>query len=90
MALNIKNQDVERLVEQVVQVTGESKTEAVRRALEERMQRLSLQVTGDRDWDRLIAFLEDEIWAQIPPELLGTTISKAEEEQILGYGEFGV
>ncbi len=47
MALNIKNQDVESLVEQVVQMTGESKTVAVRRALEERLKRLSLRAPGD-------------------------------------------
>jgi len=90
MALNIKNQDVESLVEQVVQMTGESKTVAVRRALEERLRRLSLRVPGDQDESRLIAFLQDEIWAQIPADLLGTRISKEEEERILGYGELGV
>ena len=90
MALNIKNQNVESLVEQVVQMTGESKTEAVRRSLEERLQRLSLRVTADRDEGRLIAFLQDEIWAQIPPEKLGKKISKEDEERILGYGEYGV
>lgn len=34
--------------------------------------------------------MEDEIWPQIPDELLGETISKAEEEKILGFGEDGV
>lgn len=90
MALNIKNQDVDNLVDQVVEMTGESKTEAVRRALEERLHRLALRVPRDREYDRLIAFLEDEIWPQIPPELLGKSISKEEEEEILGYAEWGV
>ena len=43
MALNIKNQDVENLLDEVVQMTGESKTEAIRKALEERRQRLALR-----------------------------------------------
>ncbi|MBI1989928.1 MAG: type II toxin-antitoxin system VapB family antitoxin, partial [Betaproteobacteria bacterium] len=36
MGLNIKNKDVERLIDEVTLLTGESKTEAVRRSLEER------------------------------------------------------
>jgi antitoxin VapB len=90
MALNIKNQDVEALVDEMVRMTGESKTEAVRRALEERLQRLALSVPGDRDEERIINFLQDEIWPQIPQELRGTKLSKEEEEQLLGYGELGV
>ena len=44
----------------------------------------------EHDEVRLFAFLTDEIWPQIPPELLGTHLSKQEEEKILGYGEIGV
>lgn len=90
MALNIKNHDVERLLEEVVQLTGESKTEAVRKSLEERRHRLSLSLVQGKDKRRFQSFLEDEIWSQIPPELLGTELTKEEEEQILGYGELGV
>lgn len=90
MSLNIKNADVERLIDDIVQFTGESKTEAVRKALDERRQRLALQAVMPRNEARLLAFLEDEIWPQVPPELLGTRLSKAEEEAILGYGEDGV
>ncbi len=90
MALNIKNQDVEHLLDEVVQITGESKTEAVRQALKERLRRLSLRAPGDKDFNRIINFLEDEIWSQIPPELLGTGMTKKEREDILGYGEWGV
>jgi len=36
VALNIKNDEVERLAADVARLTGESKTEAIRRALEER------------------------------------------------------
>jgi antitoxin VapB len=90
MALNIKNEDVEKLLEEVVQITGESKTEAVRKALEERHHRLSLRLVSEKDTQRFHSFLEDEIWSQIPPELLGTQLTKQEEEEILGYGELGV
>ena len=90
MALNIKNQQVERLLDEVVQMTGESKTEAVRKALEERHQRLAYRAQPIRDESALLAFLEDEIWPQIPPELLGTRLPKVDEEAILGYGPDGV
>ncbi len=90
MALNIKNEDVEKVLEDVIAVTGESKTEAVRIALEERRQRLALRNLTAGNKDRLTAFLQDEIWSQVPPELLGTKLTKAEEEEILGYGKDGV
>ena len=90
MALNIKNQDVETLLNDVVKMTGESKTEAVRKALEERRQRLALRFVTVKDSDRLVTFLSEEIWSQIPAGLLGTKLSKVEEETILGFGEMGV
>jgi antitoxin VapB len=87
MTLKIENEDIEILLEEIVTITGESKTGALRKALEERRQRLamsSFNADGRRD---LLSFLQDEIWPQIPPELLGTRLTKAEEENILGYGE---
>ena len=90
MALNIKNEDVEALLDEVVRITGETKTEAVRKALEERRQRLALRAGARPDEARLLSFLADEIWPQIPAELRGSRLSKREEEEILGYGEFGV
>ena len=39
--------------------------------------------------ERLVRFLEDEAWPQIPPEVLGHPISRAEREAILGYGPEG-
>lgn len=90
MALNIKNPDVEFLVEEVTRITGESKTEAVRKALAQRMQRLTANFIKPKDLSTFLSFLEDEIWSQIPTELLGKEMTKAEREEILGYGEFGV
>ncbi len=91
MALNIKNPDVERLLDELVHLTGESKTEVVRKALEERRQRLALHMPiQQNETERILAFLEEEIWPQIPDSVLGTRLSKEEEEAILGYGENGV
>jgi antitoxin VapB len=90
MALNIKNPDVEKLLDELVQATGESKTEAVRKALAERRQRVALRFSSHQPGIRLLAFLQDEVWPQIPADLLGTQLTKAEEEGILGYGEQGI
>ncbi len=89
MALNIKNSDVENMLNEMVQMTGESKTEAVRKALAERQQRLVLRFAARQQEIRLRTFLQDEVWPQIPEELRGIRLTKAEEEAILGYGELG-
>lgn len=90
MALNIKDQETERLAAEVAELTGESKTGAVREALRQRRDRLALQ-QGDRGKRRqdLRRFMETQIWPQIPPELRGKPITKAEREEILGYGPEG-
>ncbi|MEZ4595023.1 MAG: type II toxin-antitoxin system VapB family antitoxin [Chloroflexota bacterium] len=90
MAVNIKNLDVENLLNEVVNLTGETKTEAIRKALEERRTRLSLRFANPDKRQRLFALLEEEIWPQIPADQLGKRLSKEEEEALLGYGEFGV
>ena len=85
MALTIRNKEVERLAEEVARLAGETKTEAVRKALEMRLRELQRK----QGFGRVIRFLEAEVWRQIPPELLGKGISKEEEEEILGYGKEG-
>ncbi|HEY3781890.1 MAG TPA: type II toxin-antitoxin system VapB family antitoxin [Fimbriimonadaceae bacterium] len=40
MGLNIKNEEVHQLIKQLVKITGESQTEAVKHAVEERIQKL--------------------------------------------------
>lgn len=69
MGLNIKNPDVERLAAVVAEITGETKTEAIRRALEERRARLVVRVAdGGRDIRR---FLEREVWPLVPDDVRG-------------------
>jgi antitoxin VapB len=86
MALNIKDPETERLAAEVAEPAGETKTGAVRTALRERKARLAADT---RRSERIRRVLEDEIWPQVPPEVLGTTITKAEEEEILGIGPEG-
>jgi antitoxin VapB len=89
MPLNIKNTEVERLAAEVARLTGESKTEAIRRALEERRRRLTSRSTAGRR-ARVIGFLEKKVWSAIPKTELGRRLSPAEEDAILGYGPDGV
>jgi antitoxin VapB len=90
MALNIKNVDVERLAAEVARLAGETKTEAIRRALEERKSRLAMRVVHtDRQRD-FMGTLERDIWPRIPHRLLGRRLSRREKEAILGYGSRGV
>lgn len=90
MSLNINNPEVEYLLFKIIDLTGESKTEAIRKALDERYQRLVLGALPPRNEARLLAFLENEIWPQVPPEFLGRPILKEEENGILGYGDLGI
>jgi len=39
--------------------------------------------------ERLSQFLEEEIWPLVPPDQLRKPVSKAEREEILGFGEHG-
>ncbi len=89
MALNLKNEEVERLAAELARLTGESKTEVIRRALIERRQRLAYRLNpGDRE-ARVLRFLEREVWPRIPADQLGRSLSREEEDQILGYGAAG-
>lgn len=89
MALNIKNAEVERLAAEVARLTGESKTEAIRRALEERRRRLKPASTDGRR-ARVMRFLEKKVWPTLPKGQKGKRLTRAEEDEILGYGPGGV
>lgn len=90
MPLNIKNDKVERLAEDLARMTGESKTAAILRALEERRERLSLSPSGNHRLAQALDFLTKEVWPNVPRKLLGRRVSKKEREAILGYGRGGV
>lgn len=90
MALNLKNTEVERLAAEVAAMAGESKTEAIRKALLERKDRLSFRVAGADRRDRVLAFLREEVWPAVPRGQLGKRLSRKKEEAILGFGPEGV
>ena len=82
MALNIRNAETERLAERLAALTGETKTEAVRKAVEDRLQRLQRERAGLRLADELDAIAMH--CAQLP------VLDPRSNEEILGYDEFGL
>jgi len=89
MAMNIKNEAVERLAGEVARLAGESKTEAVRKALEERRRRLTGGPAAERR-TAVLAFLKKRVWPNVPKEQLRRALTRTEEDAILGYGPEGV
>lgn len=82
MALNIRNPEVEQLAEDVVRLTGETKTQAVGQALRDRLARLRREQT-----QRSLADELDEIARHC--SRLPVRDSRPAEE-ILGYDEEGI
>jgi antitoxin VapB len=82
MALSIKDSETERLARQVAKETEESLTEAIRRSLKERLQRLRR-----RSHVRLTREKLNDIFRRIDgmPNLDSRT-----DDEILGYDEHGL
>jgi len=82
MALNIRNPETERLAEAVAKLAGETKTEAVTRALRDRLARLRRERAGRRLADEL-----DDIARQCAAL---TVKDSRPADEILGYDELGL
>jgi antitoxin VapB len=89
MPLNIKDIETERLAAEVAALTGESKTRAIRVALQERKQRLAFRIKRRSRKEEMLRFLTREVWPRVPPQELGRRLSREEEDAILGYGPEG-
>jgi antitoxin VapB len=91
IALNIKDTETEKLAAEVAEMTGDTKTGAVREALREKKRRLEMRSESkEQRRQSLREYLETEIWPQIPDELLDREpMSKEEVEDILGFGPEG-
>jgi antitoxin VapB len=81
MPLSIKNEETERLARQVARETGESLTEAIQKALQER-------------WERLKARRRSQVVAGQVEDLLRRVdalprLDSRSEDEILGYDEHG-
>lgn len=82
MALNIRNPETERLAAELARATGESKTEAVTKALRDRLRRVRLERTKRRLADELEEIAEH--CASLP------VLDGRSAEEILGYDESGL
>ena len=82
MALNIRNREAEQLAEVLARLTGETKTEAVTRALRDRLARLRRERSRRSLADQL-----DEIALHCAALPVRDTRSP---EDILGYDEHGL
>jgi antitoxin VapB len=82
MALNIRHPEVEELAETLARLTGETKTEAVRRALRDRLGRLRRERAKRRLADELDAIAQG--CAALP------VLDRRPVDEILGYDEHGV
>ena len=90
MALNIKDTETENLAAEVAEMTGDTKTGAVREALREKKERLERRSAGEGRPRSVQEWLETEVWPRIPEEERGKPLTKEDVEDILGFGPEGV
>ncbi len=90
MAMNIKDAETERLAAELAARMGVSKTAAVRTALRDELDRLGRPLDQQARGEQFVRFLRTDIWPQVPQDVFGKPVSKAEREEILGYGPGGV
>ena len=88
MGLNIKNEEVDRLVTEVARITGESKTEAIRQALLERRAKLMSEDERAAKVREGFRYLETEVWPKLSPEARRPW-TREEEDEFFGYGPDG-
>jgi antitoxin VapB len=82
MALNIRNRETEQLAAELAKATGETKTEAVTKALRDRLVRVRRERTKRRLADELEEIAEH--CASLP------VLDSRTADEILGYDEAGL
>jgi len=82
MALNIRNAEAEQLAAELAKRTGETKTEAVTKALRDRLARVRRERSGRRLADELEEIAKH--CASLP------VLDNRTADEILGYGEDGL
>ncbi|MEW5740869.1 MAG: type II toxin-antitoxin system VapB family antitoxin [Myxococcota bacterium] len=81
MALNIKNEEAERLARLVAREADETVTEAIAQALRERLARLRARRVVDHQLDRVLELAQQ--CARLPDQ------DPRSPDEILGYDEHG-
>ncbi len=86
MAIHLKNPDVIRLATRLSALTGESRAETIRTALEEKMARLhGTSVQASRRAE-LVRVLGCKVPAMIRAGRRKTSLTEAEIQELLAYG----
>lgn len=80
---SIKSDRVAELLDELVAATGESKVEAVEKALEDRLR----SQRRDSETERLVVWLENSVWSKLPAGVRGAAPSREEQDELLGYDE---
>jgi antitoxin VapB len=91
MTLSIKDKETEALVARIVELTGETETAIVRKGARERLDRIAAEPKPrpKMTMEEIEHWLEDVVGPRIPKEERGRRLTKAEREEILGYGPEG-
>ena len=84
MALSIRDAETDRLARELAGLTGETMTQAIRTALEERLAReRRARAAGDRErFERIVAVIDE--YAALP------VLDDRAPDEILGYDEHGL
>ena len=80
--MNIRNPETERLAAELARRTGETKTEAVTKALRDRLDRVKRERSGRRLGDELQAIVDE--FAALP------VLDDRSADEIIGYDENGL
>lgn len=83
VALNIKNEEAERLAAEVASLSGSSLTQAVISALRTRRDLLLAQRKREKGVAQARAFLQREFWGRAN---VGAALT---DDELLGYGDSG-
>ena len=87
MSLNIKNEEVVRLAEWICERTGETKTEAIRKSLEQRAATLGRETYEER-LEKIQNYVRELNLTRYDKP--GQPLTQDEQDEILGYGDRGV
>jgi hypothetical protein len=86
MPIQIKNPAVRRLADELAFLTGESPTETIRKALEEKMVRLSTRSILRARSAELARTLGSEFCSSMPAAGASNVLTPAEVQELLAYG----
>ena len=88
--LNSFQRESQLIADRIAELTGDPHDLVILRALQERLQRLTAPTSEAERAHLMMTSLETSLWRNTSAPALGTTITRAQEDEILGYGPEGV